>query len=95
MMEQDEKLGLYKTINLRIMNDFEREQYEYAAALGKCDNAEERQKIIDRIGVLLKYRGSMAQQLLDLEGGGDEELVNLLKGMYQDYNNLIRESLGL
>ena len=61
------------------MDDFEREQYEYAAALGKCDNAEERQKIVDRIGVLLKYRGSMAQQLLDLEGGDDEELVNLLK----------------
>ena len=95
MMEQDEKLGLYKTVNLRIMDDFEREQYEYAAALSKCDNTEERQKMIERVEILIKYRGTMAQQLLDMEVNGDEELLSLLKHMYTHYDDLIKASLGL
>jgi hypothetical protein len=95
MMEQDEKLGLYKTVNLRIMDDFEREQYEYAAALSKCNNDESRQKMIERVEILIKYRGSMAQQLLDSELSDDKELYDLLKHMYQHYDDLIKESLGV
>ena len=95
MMEQDEKLGLYKTVNLRMMDDFEREQYEYAEALGKCDNGESRQKMIERVELLIRYRGAMAQQLLDSELSDDKELYDLLKHMYQHYNDLIKESLGL
>ena len=95
MMEQDEKLGLYKTVNLRMMDDFEREKYEQAIALGKCDDECERTKMIERVGVLLKYRGSMAQQLLDSELSDDEELYDLLKHMYTHYDDLIKESLGL
>lgn len=95
MMEQDEKLGLYKTVNLRMMDDFEREQYEYAAALSKCDNAESRQKMIERVEILIKYRGTMAQQLLDAELSDDKELYDLLKHMYQHYDDLIKQSLGL
>ena len=95
MMEQDEKLGLYKTVNLRMMDDFEREQYEYAAALSKCDNDGSRQKMIERVELLIRYRGAMAQQLLDAELSDDKELYDLLKHMYQHYNDLIKESLGL
>jgi hypothetical protein len=95
MMEQDEKLGLYKTVNLRMMDDFEREQYEYAAALGKCDNDESRQKMIERVEILIKYRGAMAQQLLDSELSDDKELYDLLKHMYTHYDDLIKASLGL
>jgi hypothetical protein len=95
MMEQDEKLGLYKTVNLRMMDDFEREQYEYAAALSKCDNDESRQKMIERVEILIKYRGTMAQQLLDAELSDDKELYDLLKHMYQHYDDLIKQSLGL
>jgi len=95
MMEQDEKLGLYKTVNLRMMDDFEREQYEYAVALGKCNDECECTKMIERVGVLLKYRGSMAQQLLDSKLSDDKELYDLLKHMYQHYDDLIKQSLGL
>jgi len=95
MMEQDEKLGLYKTVNLRMMDDFEREQYEYAATLGKCDSDESRQKMIERVEILIKYRGVMAQQLLDSELSDDKELYNLLKHMYTHYDDLIKASLGL
>jgi hypothetical protein len=95
MMEQDEKLGLYKTVNLRMMDDFEREKYEQAVALGKYDEECERTKMIERVGVLLKYRGSMAQQLLDSELSDDKELYDLLKHMYQHYDDLIKQSLGL
>jgi len=95
IMNQDEKLGLYKTVNLRMMDDFEREQYEYAEALGKCDNDESRQKMIERVELLIRYRGAMAQQLLDAELSDDKELYDLLKHMYQHYNDLIKSSLGL
>jgi len=37
----------------------------------------------------------MAQQLLDSELSDDKELYDLLKHMYQHYNDLIKESLGL
>jgi hypothetical protein len=95
MMEQDEKLGLYKTVNLRMMDDFEREQYEYAAALGKCDSDESRQKMIERVEILIKYRGAMAQQLLIHKDLDDEDLVKMLKHMYTHYDDLIKENLGL
>jgi hypothetical protein len=95
MMEQDEKLGLYKTTNLRMIDDFEKEQYEYAAALSKCDNKEERQKMIERVEVLIRYRGAMAQQILIHMNYNDEDLVKMLKHMYTHYDDLIKESLGL
>lgn len=95
MMEQDEKLGLYKTRNMRLVNDIEKEQYEYASALSKCDNKEERLKMIERVEVLIRYRGAMAQQILIHMNHDDEDLVKMLKHMYTHYDDLIKESLGL
>jgi hypothetical protein len=95
MMEHDEKLGLYKTVNMHMIDNSERAKYEQAIALGKCDDECERKKMIERVGVLLKYRGAMAQQLLDSELSDDEELYGLLKHMYQHYDDLIKQSLGL
>ena len=77
------------------MNEFDIERYEYAVALGKCDNAVERQKIIDRVAVLLKYRGSMAQQILDHTNSEDKELMSMLEHMYTHYDDLIKQSLAL
>ena len=77
------------------MNEFDIERYEYAVALGKCDNAVERQKIIDRVAVLLKYRGNMAQQILDHTNSEDKELMSLLEHMYTYYDDLIKQSLAL
>jgi hypothetical protein len=95
MMEHDEEAGLYKTVNMHMIDDSERAKYEQAIALGKCDDECERKKMIERVGVLLKYRGAMAQQLLDSELSDDEELYGLLKHMYQHYDDLIKQSLGL
>ena len=95
MMEQDEKLGLYKTRNMRLVDDIEKEQYEYAAALSKCDNKEERLKMIERVEVLIRYRGVMAQQILIHKDLDDEDLVKMLKHMYTHYDDLIKTSLGL
>ena len=77
------------------MNEFDIERYEYTIALGKCDNAVERQKIIDRVSVLLKYRGSMAQQILDPNNSEDKELMSMLEHMYTHYDDLIKQSLAL
>ena len=77
------------------MNEFDIERYEYAVALGKCDNAVERQKIIDRVAVLLKYRGNTAQQILDNVDLGDTELLTMLEHMYTHYDDLIKQSLAL
>lgn len=95
MMEQDEKLGLYKTRNMRLVDDIEKEQYEYASALSKCDNKKERQKMIERVEVLIRYRGAMAQQILIHMNSDDEDLVKMLKHIYTHYDDLIKESLGL
>jgi len=93
MMEQDEKLGLYKTRNLHIMDEQEIKQYEYASELGTCDNKEERQKMIERVEVLVRYRGAMAQQILIHKG--DDGVLKAMKHLYTHYDNLIKENLGL
>jgi hypothetical protein len=93
MMEQDEKLGLYKTRNLHMMDEQELKQYEYASLLGKCDNQEERQKMIERVEVLVRYRSAMAQQILTHKG--DPGLLKAMKHLYAHYNNLIKENLGV
>jgi hypothetical protein len=93
MMEQDEKLGLYKTRNLHMMDEQERQQYEYASLLGKCDHQEERQKMIERVEVLVRYRSAMAQQILIHKD--DAGLLKAMKHLYTHYNNLIKENLGV
>jgi len=93
MMEQDEKLGLYKTRNLHMMDEQEIKQYEYASELSKCDNKEERLKMIERVEVLIRYRGAMAQQILIHKG--DDGVLKAMKHLYTHYDNLIKESLGL
>jgi hypothetical protein len=93
MMEQDEKLGLYKTRNLHMMDEQEIKQYEYASELSKYDSKEERQQIVERIEVLIRYRGAMAQQILIHKG--DEGVLKAMKHLYTHYDNLIKESLGL
>lgn len=70
-------------------------KYEHAIALGKCDSEEERNKMIDRVSVLLKYRGSMAQQILDHINSQDKELLAMLEHMYNHYDDLIKQSLAL
>ena len=70
-------------------------KYEQAIALGKCDSEDERNKMIDRVSVLLKYRGSMAQQILDHINSEDKELIAMLDHMYNHYDDLIKQSLGL
>ena len=93
MMEQDEKLGLYKTRNLHMMDEQEIKQYEYASELSKYDNKEERQQMVERIEVLIRYRGAMAQQILIHKG--DDGVLKAMKHLYTHYDNLIKESLGL
>ena len=93
MMGQDEKLGLYKTRNLHIMDEQEIKQYEYASELGTCDNKEERQKMIERVEVLVRYRGAMAQQILIHKG--DDGVLKAMKHLYTHYDNRIKESLGI
>ena len=93
MMEQDEKLGLYKTRNLHMMDEQEIKQYEYASELSKYDSKEERQQIIERIEVLIRYRGATAQQILIHKG--DDGVLKAMKHLYTHYDNLIKESLGL
>ena len=97
MMEQDEKLGLYKTVNLHMMDEQmdeqEIKQYEYASELSKCDNKEERLKMIERVEVLIRYRGAMAQQILIHKG--DDGVLKAMKHLYTHYDNLIKENLGL
>ena len=93
MMEQDEKLGLYKTRNLHMMDEQEIKQYEYASELSTCDNKEERQKMIERVEVLVRYRGAMAQQILIHKG--DDGVLKAMKHLYTHYDNLIKENLGL
>jgi hypothetical protein len=70
-------------------------KYKQAIELGKCDSADERQKMIDRVSVLLKYRGSMAQQILDHINLEDKELIAMLEHMYNHYDDLIKQSLAL
>ena len=70
-------------------------KYKQAIELGKCDSTEERQKMTDRVSVLLKYRGSMAQQILENIDSEDKELLDLLKHMYEHYDDLIKQSLAL
>ena len=77
------------------MSEFEIEKYEYAVALGNCDNSEERTKLIERVEVLIKYRGNMAKQILDNIDSEDKELLDLLKHMYEHYDDLIKQSLAL
>jgi hypothetical protein len=93
MMEQDEKLGLYKTRNLHMMDEQEIKQYEYASELSKYDNKEERQQMIERIEVLIRYRGVMAQQILIHKD--DDGVLKAMKHLYTHYDNLIKENLGL
>jgi hypothetical protein len=93
MMEQDEKLGLYKTRNLYMMDEQEIKQYEYASKLSKYDNKEERQQMVERIEVLIRYRGVMAQQILIHKG--DDGVLKAMKHLYTHYDNLIKENLGL
>jgi len=93
MMGQDEKLGLYKTRNLHMMDEQEIKQYEYASELSKYDSKEERQQMIERIEVLIRYRGAMAQQILIHKG--DDGVLKAMKHLYTHYDNLIKESLGL
>jgi len=93
MMEQDEKLGLYKTRNLHMMDEQEIKQYEYASELSKYDSKEERQQMIERIEVLIRYRGAMAQQILIHKG--DDGVLKAMKHLYTHYDNLIKENLGL
>ena len=93
MMGQDEKLGLYKTRNLHMMDEQELKQYEYASELSKYDNKEERQQMIEQIEVLIRYRGAMAQQILIHKG--DDGVLKAMKHLYTHYDNLIKESLGL
>jgi hypothetical protein len=93
MMEQDEKLGLYKTRNLHMMDEQEIKQYEYASELSKYDSKEDRQQMIERIEVLVRYRGAMAQQILIHKG--DDGVLKAMKHLYTHYDNLIKESLGL
>ena len=93
MMDQDEKLGLYKTRNLHMMDEQEIKQYEYASELSKYDSKEERQQMIERIEVLIRYRGAMAQQILIHKG--DDGVLKAMKHLYTHYDNLIKENLGL
>ncbi len=93
MMGQDEKLGLYKTRNLHMMDEQEIKQYEYASELSKCDNKEERLKMIERVEVLIRYRGAMAQQILIHKD--DDGVLKAMKHLYTHYDNLIKENLGL
>ena len=93
MMGQDEKLGLYKTRNLHMMDEQEIKQYEYASELSKYDSKEERQQIVERIEVLIRYRGAMAQQILIHKG--DDGVLKAMKHLYTHYDNLIKENLGL
>jgi hypothetical protein len=93
MMEQDEKLGLYKTRNLHMMDEQELKQYEYASELSKYDSKEERQQIVERIEALIRYRGAMAQQILIHKD--DPGLLKAMKHLYTHYNNLIKENLGV
>jgi hypothetical protein len=93
MMGQDEKLGLYKTRNLHMMDEQEIKQYEYASELSKYDSKEERQQIVERIEVLIRYRGAIAQQILTHKG--DDGVLKAMKHLYTYYDNLIKESLGL
>ena len=93
MMDQDEKLGLYKTRNLHMMDEQELKQYEYASELSKYDSKEERQQIVERIEALIRYRGAMAQQILIHKD--DPGLLKAMKHLYTHYNNLIKENLGV
>jgi hypothetical protein len=93
MMEQDEKLGLYKTRNLHMIDEQEIKQYEYASELSKYDSKEDRQQIIERIEVLIRCRGAMAQQILIHKD--DAGLLKAMKHLYTHYNNLIKENLGV
>jgi hypothetical protein len=93
MMGQDEKLGLYKTRNLHMMDEQEIKQYEYASELSKYDSKEERQQIVERIEVLVRYRGAMAQQILIHKD--DDGVLKAMKHLYTHYDNLIKENLGL
>jgi len=93
MMQEDEKLGLYKTRELYMLDEQELKQYEYASLLGKCDNQEERQKMIEQVEVLIRYRSAMAQQILVHKD--DPGLLKAMTHLYTHYNNLIKENLGL
>jgi len=75
------------------MTEQERQQYEYASLLGKCDHQEERQKMIERVEVLVRYRSAMAQQILIHKD--DAGLLKAMKHLYTHYNNLIKENLGV
>jgi hypothetical protein len=93
MMQEDEKLGLYKTRELYMLDEQELKQYEYASELGTCDNKEERLKMIERVEVLVRYRGAVAQQILVHKE--DAGLLKAMKHLYEHYNNQIKENLGL
>jgi len=75
------------------MTEQELEQYEYASLLGKCDNQEERQKMIEQVEVLVRYRSAIAQQILIHKD--DPGLLKAMTHLYTHYNNLIKENLGL
>lgn len=70
-------------------------KYKHAAELGCCDSSEERTKLIERVEILIKYRGNMAKQILDNIDSEDKELLDLLKHMYEHYDDLIKQSLAL
>lgn len=93
MMQEDEKLGLYKTREMFMLDEQELKQYEYASELSMCDNKEERLKMIERVEVLIRYRGAAAQQILAHKE--DAGLLKAMKHLYTHYNNLIKENLGL
>jgi hypothetical protein len=95
LMKHDEELGLYKTGNLHMMDEQEIKQYEYASELSKYDNKEDRQQMIERVEVLIRYRGATAQQILIHKDLDDENLVKSLKHVYTHYDDLIKQSLGL
>jgi hypothetical protein len=49
--------------------------------------------MIERVEVLVRYRGAMAQQILIHKG--DDGVLKAMKHLYTHYDNLIKESLGL
>jgi hypothetical protein len=49
--------------------------------------------MIERVEVLIRYRGAMAQQILIHKG--DDGVLKAMKHLYTHYDNLIKENLGL
>jgi uncharacterized secreted protein with C-terminal beta-propeller domain len=59
----------------------------------RSDAIDELLKMIERVEVLVRYRGAMAQQILIHKG--DDGVLKAMKHLYTHYDNLIKEDLGL